>query len=97
MVTTLAQRLEAFLSCCREGKTILSKDEQLDVVKMHKRIRSRDYVFNFDLHGANDFKRVANTTSAGWFFFAYRRGRVFRRSFARAISQNRHKVPDARH
>lgn len=68
MVTTLAQRLEAFLSCCREGKTILSKDEQLDVVKMHKRIRSRDYVFNFDLHGANDFKRVANTTSAGWFF-----------------------------
>ena len=68
MVTTLAQRLQAFLSCCREGKTILSKDEQLDVVKMHKRIRARDYVFNFDIQGANDFKRVANTTSAGWFF-----------------------------
>ena len=68
MVTTLAQRLEAFLSCCHEGKTILSKDDQLDVVKMHKSIRARDYVFNFDLHGANDFKRAANTTSAGWFF-----------------------------
>ena len=35
MVTTLAQRLEAFLSCCREDKAILSKDAQLDAVKMH--------------------------------------------------------------
>lgn len=68
MVKTLSERLRAFLTEVKEGHTILDKSAQLEVVRMYKRVRARDYVFNFELHGAGDIRRVVETTSAGWLF-----------------------------
>lgn len=68
MVKTLSERLGAFLTGLKEGRAIPDKAAQLEAVRTHKRVRNRDYIFKFELHGAGDIVRVVNTTAAGWLF-----------------------------
>ena len=68
MVITLAERLAAFFTSIKDGRQIKDRAAQLEAVRAARRVRSKDYLFNFDLHGANDRRREVVTTAAGWFF-----------------------------
>ena len=68
MVTTLAERLAAFFTSIKDGRIIKDRAAQLEAVRAARRVRSKDYIFDFDLHGANDRSREVVTTAAGWFF-----------------------------
>lgn len=67
MVRTLAERLAAFFTDIKTGRPITDRAAQLAAVRAARRCRSKDYIFNFEIHG-NTVVRSAVTTSAGWFF-----------------------------
>ena len=68
MVTTLAERLAAFFTDIKDGRPILDRAAQLAAVRAARRVRSKDYIFNFEIHGPGPSPRGGVTTAAGWFF-----------------------------
>ena len=68
MVKTLQERLAAFFTDIKRGGKILTRERQEELLRNARRVRSRDYIFNFDGVDNTGFKRAVATTSAGWFF-----------------------------
>ena len=68
MVTTLIERLTAFFTGVKPGARVLSREAQKAIEASAKRVRSKDYVFCFELPNGGESHEIIDITTAGWFF-----------------------------
>lgn len=69
MVTTLSERLAAFFTGVKERSApIRSREQVTEILRACKRVRAKDYVFDFSLPNGGIGKEKLVTTTANWFF-----------------------------
>lgn len=68
MVKTLSERLQAFFTGVKPGAAVLTPEKQKEIQKAAKAVRSKDYIFNFDIPNGGSSGEIVVTTTANWFF-----------------------------
>lgn len=69
MVNTLSERLQAFFTGVKPGAAVLTPEKVREIQRAAKAVRSKDYIFYFDIpDGAKGSGEVVVTTTANWFF-----------------------------
>lgn len=68
MVSTLSERLQAFFTGVKNGAAVVTPEKVNEIQKAAKAVRSKDYVFNFDIPAGGSSGEISLTTTANWFF-----------------------------
>ena len=69
MVTTLSERLQAFFTGVKNRPApIRSREQVVEILRACKRVRAKDYVFDFSLPNGGIGEEKLVTTTANWFF-----------------------------
>ena len=67
MLKSFTEKIFQGLTNIKPGRLVLSEAERNEIIYTAKRVRSKDYVFNFDVDN-NTSKEVTVTTTARWKF-----------------------------